>query len=191
MGQATALQTGGQSSARPRMASRDQIRRIPHARPPRPWKSPVAVADRPRLDAQIPGDSRGRVCPPGKAGVFRRRALRGSPRRKDLVQYDPDSFGCGHRRRPGLLSVRPSLPRWRCDQRGPATRAKGAAPAASVGYRPSAAFLRSPDRMRPGVLCQGLRDVAEGIISKRADAPIHPPIAAYGSRSSARTEWSS
>ena len=31
----------------------------------------------------------------------------------------------------------------------------------------------------------------EGIISKRADAPIHPPIAAYGSRSSARTEWSS
>src|SRR5262249_20629281 len=47
-------------------------------------------------------------------------------------------------------------------------------PAASVGYRLSAAFLRSPDRMRPGVLCQGLRDVAGGIISKRADAPYSP-----------------
>src|ERR1700737_1726646 len=36
VGQATALQTGRRASARPGVAARDQVRRISHARPPRP-----------------------------------------------------------------------------------------------------------------------------------------------------------
>ena len=47
-------------SGRRTMAARNQIRRLPDACAPRSWRYALADAHRPRLDAQISGDRRGR-----------------------------------------------------------------------------------------------------------------------------------
>ena len=52
-------------------------------------EGPADDEDRPRLDAQIPDDCRGRVRSAGKTGLPRRGALRRSPRREDFFQPDP------------------------------------------------------------------------------------------------------
>src|SRR5215472_15205582 len=71
MGQAAAFKIGEEASAGRGMAARDQVRRLSHARSPGPRQGSAADAYGPRLDAQLPTDSRGRVHSPGNAGVSR------------------------------------------------------------------------------------------------------------------------
>jgi hypothetical protein len=81
---------------------------------------------------------------------------------EDLVQLDPDGLGFGQRRCSRLLPVRPPLPRWRADQCGAITRAKGATSRSAFECRHAIAIQRSSGRTGPRVLCQGLRIVARG-----------------------------
>jgi hypothetical protein len=89
----------------------NQIRRLPAACAPRPWRGQAADAHRARLDAQIPGDRQGRSDARGAPGLSRRRIVRRVPGRQ--FQHDPGHVGRRQRGRAGLFHLRSSASRRR------------------------------------------------------------------------------
>jgi hypothetical protein len=104
-----------------------------------------------------------------------------------------------HRTRLGPTNIRRSPPPWRRSRRRRPISTASFAACARTARRPARAcelvpaILRSPERTRPGFSTRKpARCSLEGIVSKPADAPYPPGIAACGARSNActaRNSW--
>src|SRR6516225_2416265 len=70
----------------------NQIRRLPHARAPRPGRGLAADPDGARLDAQIPSDRYTDIITLSQAGLSRWRAVRHPAGRHDLLQHRPSTI---------------------------------------------------------------------------------------------------
>ena len=135
----------------------------------------VTTADpiRTRLDRQISCDRRRAREAQGQVRLSRRRALRRSPGRRDLIRTDP--AGVGQRRRGSdLFRVRPARTRWRGYCRPAADRAQGAS--GELLVKPPAGVMFNDHESGDG---EAFRRAAckhglEGIVSKRADRPYLP-----------------
>src|SRR5271165_3515578 len=124
MDQAAALQARGKSPERTLVGPRDQVRRLPHRRSDRSRRRPATYPFRARLDRQVSRHRRRARDTESRIRLSRRRALRRSPGRRDLLRAHAASLR-SRRRRSRLFRLRSSRSRRRRPRRPAPPRPQG------------------------------------------------------------------